>query len=162
MWRAGTTAAAAQAGALGPTPGDGSWRTPRGRRPRIRNGSRRTVRAQPVPADCWSLSRSRVALLCQPDLEALVDLVGVIRPEARIDLQCMLEVGGSCRQVVQAILRNQRNCILARRRVSNVFRQVCVALCGRGGNNELGCGVAVLRTHRNAPPFEVIDLAIPH
>src|SRR5260370_217348 len=136
----------------------------RGRRSQPRNsrgrGDRLTVK--PVSADCWALSRSRVALLCQPDLEALVDLVGVIRPEARVDLHGALEVGGSGRQVVQAILRDQRNGILARRRVSDVLGQLCIAFRRGGRGNQLRCGVGVLGAHRDPPPFEVIDLAGPY
>src|SRR5258708_38698132 len=106
-------------------------------------------------------SRRTVVLLRQPRVEAFIDLVRVVGPEVRVDLQGALEVLGCGRQIGEALLVDKRDCILARRRIRDVLRQIRIRLRLRSGDDEFRGGVGVLRARRNAPPVEVVNLCVP-
>src|SRR5687768_3699989 len=99
--------------------------------------------------------------LADPGLEPVVELVEIVRPEGRVDLQRVLEIlrrGRQVRKNFRADLLDRR---LARRRIWNEVREFPDPIRLRGGADEFLRRLLVLRAGWNAPPFVIVELAIP-
>src|SRR3954453_9982761 len=68
------------------------------------------------------------ALFRCPFVEALGQAVDVLEPEGNIDLDRILDVVRSCRQVLQNSTPKQGGCVLVRGAISNVLRQFRLVL----------------------------------
>src|SRR5689334_254689 len=96
-------------------------------------------------------SRATLLLLCNPYVEALAQRIEIIRPEAGIDDEAVLQVFGIGRQVRKDVRIGVLDRFLVARTVGNVVGLVGLAVGAAGKSDEAIGSVAVLRAFDNIP-----------
>src|SRR5207253_6163661 len=111
---------------------------------------------EPTIAGLW--------LLRSPRVEALLQLLTVISPEADVDLHLVGDVFRSGRHVFQNIFGQQRYGLGISRAVGNVFRIRLLRLWHDRERDEFlrSFGTGFIQTFWDRPGVEVVDTAVPY